>query len=285
MDEGMIGGVLVGRYELTGMLQAGKFGDFWQGKRLTDGEPVAIKLLKPHLFEDPKAMARFERETKLLTEFRHENLLPVLDHGKTHKGVPWVVTELRRGTILSEIIADLTLTIDRVRHIGAQVASVLAAAHERGIIHRGVEPEVIVVVSDGPEADRVVLQDFGLAHLQHPGDIPSITLAGEKLGRYEYMAPEYIKDEVLNARTDLYALGILLYEMLAFQPPFVGRPGEILRRHMKEVPAPPSTLAVEPVPEWLDGLVATLLAKQPHDRPASGHEVALSLRTGQWPIG
>lgn len=275
----MIGGVLVGRYEVTGQLQPGKFGDFWRGRRLSDGEPVAIKLLKPHLFEDPKAMARFEREISLLVSFRHDNLLAVLDHGTTHKEVPWIVTELREGTTLAEAIADLELTIDRVRHIGAQVASVLAAAHERGIVHRGIDPEAIVIVGDG---DHVVLQDFGVAHLTSAEN--TITLAGEKLGRYEYMAPEYIKEEVLNARTDLYSLGILLYEMLAYQPPFVGRPGDVLRRHVSEVPSPPSTLSSETVPGWLDGLILALLAKQPHDRPASGHEVALALRTGQWPI-
>ncbi len=278
VDDGMIGGVLVGRYELTAELHSGKFGDFWKGRRISDGEDVAIKLLKPHLFEDPKAMARFEREISVLVSFRHDNLLAVLDHGKTHKGVPWIVTELHEGGTLTEVIADLSLTIERVRTIGAQVASVLAAAHERGIVHRGVDPEAIIVGSD----DRVFLQDFGVAHLTSPEN--TITLAGERLGRYEYMAPEYIKEEVLNARTDLYSLGILLYEMLAFQPPFVGRPGDVLRRHVQEAPPPPSSLASETVPDWLDRLILGLLAKAPHDRPASGEEVALALRTARWPI-
>jgi len=282
VEDGIIGGVLVGRYEVTGQLQPGKFGDFWRGRRLSDGEEVAIKLLKPHLFQDQRALARFERETSLLVSFRHDNLLAVLDHGKTDTGVPWIVTELREGSTLAEVIADLALTIDRVRRIGAQVASVLAAAHERGIVHRGIDPDVIVIVDDD-RPDHVVMQDFGVAHLKSPAN--AITVAGERLGRYEYMAPEYITEEVLNERTDLYSLGILLYEMLAFQPPFVGRMGDVLRRQVQETPQPPSTLANETVPGWLDRLILDLLAKAPHDRPASGQEVALALRTGQWPIG
>jgi len=274
----MIGGVLVGKYELTGLLSQGKFGDFWKGRRLSDGHEVAIKLLKPHLFTDPRAMARFEREISLLATIKHDNLLSVYDHGKNHKGVPWIVTELREGTSLAELVTDSSLTIERVRHIGAQVASVLSAAHEEGIVHRGVDPEAIRVL----DGDHVILQDFGVAHLTNPGS--GITQAGERLGRFEYMAPEYIKDEVLNARTDLYSLGILLYEMLAFQPPFVGRPGDVLRRHVQEMPPAPSSLAEADVPAWMDKLILDLLAKAPHDRPASGREVALALRTGQWPI-
>ena len=281
-EQGMVGGVLVGRYQLTAHLSPGRFGDFWEGRRLSDGSPVAIKLLKPELFSDPKAVARFERETKLLATFDHPNLLRVLDHGRTETGVPWLVTELREGRPLSDDIVDLALTVDEVRAIGAQIASVLAAAHARGVVHRGLDPEAIFLVKDG-RGDLVKVQDFGLAHLTDTGSEPALTQVGERLGRYEYMAPEYIEEDTLDARTDLYVLGVILFEMLAGQPPFVGRPVKVLRQHVEEEPWAPSDLAEGDVPDWLDALILALLAKDPDARPQSGEDVAVALRSGLWP--
>ncbi len=280
----MVGGVLVGKYQLTAHLQPGRFGDFWEGRRLSDYSRVAIKLLKPQLFEDPRAVARFYRETRLLASFHHENVLQVLDHGQTHKGVPWMVTEFRQGQLLSELICDLSLTVHQVRHIGAQVASVLSAAHSRGVVHRGIDPDAILLVDEGGDPHRVKLQDFGLAHLSQSSVQPHLTLKGERLGRFEYMAPEYIEDDLQDVRTDLYALGIVLFEMLTGQPPFVGRPGEIMRKHLREAPWMPSDLSEQHVPAWLDRLVVALLAKDPDRRPASGEHVALALRKGVWPL-
>ena len=280
----MVGGVLVGKYQLTAHLQPGRFGDFWEGRRLSDHGRVAIKLLKPQLFEDPRAVARFERETRLLVSFQHENLLQVLDHGRTHTGVPWLVTELRAGRLLSDEIADLTLTVEQVRHIGAQIASVLSAAHQRGVVHRGLDPEAILLVNEGGDPHRVKMQDFGLAHLSYSVGQPTLTMQGERLGAFEYMAPEYIEEEVLDVRTDLYALGVILFEMLAGQPPFVGRPGEVMRKHIYEQPWAPSDLSEQEIPRWLDMLILTLLAKDPQARPASGETVAVALRTEAWPL-
>jgi serine/threonine protein kinase len=282
-EQGMVGGVLVGRYQLTAHLSPGRFGDFWAGRRLSDGAPVAIKLLKPELFSNAKAVARFERETRLLASFDHPNLLRVLDHGRTEEGAPWVVTELTQGRALSEDIVDLALDIDQVRSIGAQIASVLAAAHSRGVVHRGLDPEAIFLVQ-GQGPDVIKVQDFGLAHLVDAGSGPALTSVGERLGRCEYMAPEYIEEDVLDARTDLYGLGIILFEMLTGQPPFVGRAVRVLRQHVDEQPWAPSDLAENDVPEWLDALVLALLAKDPDDRPQSGEDVARALRSGAWPL-
>lgn len=283
-NDGMLGGVLVGRYRLTAHLQPGRFGDFWEGQRLSDHGRVAIKLLKPQLFEDPEAVARFERETRLLAALQHENLLQVLDHGRTHTGVPWLVTEYREGRLLSEVVSDLSLNEYQVRHVGAQIASVLSAVHQQGVIHRGIDPDAILLVNEGGDPYRVKMQDFGLAHLAAAGDQPMITQRGERLGAFEYMAPEYIEEERLDVRTDLYALGIMLFEMLAGQPPFVGRAGDVMRKHVYEEPWSPSDLSEQPVPRWLDELILALLAKDPIHRPASGEEVAKALRSGRWPL-
>ena len=288
-DKGMVGGVLMGRYELTAHLRPGRFGDFWRGRRLSDSQPVAIKLLKPELFEDATATARFDRETRLLASFDHPNLLRVYEYGHTETGAPWVVTEPHDGRVLSDAVAELNLTIAEVCTIGAQIALVLAATHARGIIHRGLDPEAILLVRNPAGREVVKVQDFGLAHLARtrgPSSTdPALTKVGERLGRYEYMAPEYIEEQVLDARTDLYVLGVILFEMLAGQPPFVGAPLIVLMKHVNEEPWAPSDLSEAEVPEWLDGLIGALLSKDPEDRPQSAASVARSLMERRWPIG
>lgn len=285
--DGMVGGVLVGRYELTAHLRPGRLGDFWQGVRIEDQEPVAIKLLKPELFQDPTALARFERETRLLASFPHRNLLKVIEHGRTRAGAPWVVTEPHDGRMLSDAIAELDLPVDEVCTVGAQIALVLAATHARGIIHRGLDPEAILLVRDRYNREVVKVQDFGLAHLsrsQRPSDTDAaLTKVGERLGRYEYMAPEYIEEQVLDARTDLYVLGVILFEMLAGQPPFVGAPLMLLMKHVTEPARPPSMFAESEVPEWLDELILAMLAKDPDERPQSAAVVARALIERRWP--
>lgn len=284
---GMVGGILVDRYELTAHLRPGRFGDFWRGKRLADGAPVAIKLLKPELFSDENAVRRFDREARVLASFEHPNLLRVIEHGRTPTGVAFVVTEPHDGRILSDAVAELSLTIDAVRHIGAQVALVLATAHERGVVHRGLDPEAILLVREGADPDRVKVQDFGLAHLAMSADLAGegeqLTQVGERLGRVEYMAPEYIEEQVLDARTDLYVLGVMLFEMVTGQPPFVGRSIQVMNKHVEEEPYAPSELSEHDVPPWLDGLVLALLAKDPDARPQSATMVARALVEGRWP--
>lgn len=281
-EDGMVGGVLVGKYELTAHLRPGRFGDFWRGVRLSDRGRVAIKILKPELFSDATAVARFERETHVLAAIEHPNMLRVLDHGTTSTGAPWIVTEPHDGRVLSDAIVELTLSIDDVCRIGAEIASVLGAAHERGIVHRGLDPEAIVLVDvDGVE--HVKLQDFGLAHVIRTVarrlPEPALTQIGERLGRHEYMAPEYLEELVLDARTDLYVLGVILFEMLAGQPPFVGTPLQVHAKHVGEEPWAPSELSEKPVPAWLDELILALLAKDPADRPQTGEEVAARFRS------
>lgn len=290
-QEHLEGAVLVDRYRLDRRLRPGRLGDFWRGTRLDDGAPVAVKLLKPELFTDPKAVARFERETRLLSAFRHPNLLHVYDLGTTSSGAPWIVTEPHDGRILSDAIAEMTLTVDAICDIGAQIARVLGAAHARGIVHRGLDSEAIVLVRrEDPHipaarrSERVAVQDFGLAYLTasvHPTE-PALTGAGERLGRYEYWAPEYVEDHVLDAQSDLYVLGILLFEMATGQPPFVGPAVSVLRKHVAEQPWAPSELAEQPVPPWLDALVLALLAKNPEERPSSADRVAQALVARRW---
>ncbi|MEQ1505668.1 MAG: serine/threonine-protein kinase [Myxococcota bacterium] len=278
-----------GRYEIEGFLRPGRYGDLWAARRAPDGGAVALKLLKPELFKDGEAIRRFQREVRLLLAFEHPYLLRVLDHGTTTGGDPYVVLERREGRLLSDLVARGPLPLVRVRTIGAQIARVLAAAAARGIVHRGLCPDAILLVG---ETDEVKVLDFGLAIVFRAEGEPRLTEHGQRLGDPVYMAPEYIQEFRSDGKSDLYALGILLYELATGDPPFRGRPMDVLDAHVSTTPAAPSaavgsaldraTSGAEPVPAWFDGLVLALLDKDPERRPdATG--VARSLVAAQWP--
>ncbi len=278
-NEELIGETLDGRYKITAHLFGGRFGDFWTAKRLSDGGEVAIKYLKPDMFDDDTALARFERETKLLTDWRHPNLLRVLDIGRTPQGAPWLVTRLVRGRPLYHEIANQEASVRMVCHMAAQIARVLAGAHARGIIHRGLSPDSIMLVQERGDPYRVKVLDFGLAKMsmgETDGDA-ALTKVGQRLGQPEYMAPEYIEEFKLNAKTDIYALGILFFEMLVGQAPFVGNSRRILLKHMEEEPIPVSSISMHEIPEWLDELIACMLEKEPDKRPESAMAVAKTI--------
>lgn len=280
------GDVLGGKYELIESIRPGRFGTFWRAVRLPERAPVSVKLLNPELFQEQKAVARFERETRLLGAFDHPNLLRVLDHGTTN-GAPWVVTEPHEGRVLGDVIGELSLTLEGIADVGAQVARVLAAAHERGIVHRGLDPESVLLIEVPGQPVRVAVHDFGLAHQtdgQSMFDSTTLTGPDERLGRTEYWAPEYVSDNALDERTDLYALGIILFEMAAGQPPFVGSTLTVMHKHMRVEPPAPSSLTEQSVPAWFDGLVLAMLAKDPRHRPSNAAMVARALTERQWPL-
>jgi serine/threonine protein kinase len=261
----------MGGIEVDGFLRPGRFGDLWVGRDLK-GERVALKLMKPELFKDGEAIRRFQREVRLLLSFRHPNLLRVLDHGTTAAGDPFLVMECVEGTPLSDLVARGPLPIERVARIGVQVARVLAAAAARGIVHRGLTPEAILVHAD----DDVKVLDFGLATMLAgvDGDLAGelrLTDRGQRVGEPGYMAPEYIDRFCSDPRSDVYALGILLYELATGDPPFAGRPQEVLDAHVSVAPQAPSA-RTPGLPGWFDRLVLAMLAKAPEGRP---HAVAV----------
>jgi eukaryotic-like serine/threonine-protein kinase len=274
-----------GRYEVDTFLRPGRFGDLWSARRTDDDLPVELKLLKPELFKDGEAIRRFQREVRLLLQFEHPYLLRVLDHGTTAKGDPYLVLEHKEGALLSDVVAKGALPFDRVRNIGAQVARVLAAAAAKGIVHRGLCPEAILVLAGG---DEVKVLDFGLAlpegdEVSDPGGEPRLTEIGQRVGDPAYMAPEYIDSFTNDAHTDAYALGVLLYELLTGDPPFTGRAMDVLEAHCDTIPQAPSEREPQGgIPAWMDTLVLGLLAKKPADRPDCT-AVARGLVAGQWP--
>jgi serine/threonine-protein kinase len=272
-----------GRYEVDSFLRPGRFGDLWRARRADDGALVELKLMKPELFKDGEAIRRFQREVRLLLQFEHPYLLRVLDSGTTGKGDPYLVLEHKGGALLSDVVGQGPLPLERVRTIGAQVARVLAAASAKGIVHRGLCPEAILVLDGG---DDVKVLDFGLAlpdvdEGPDEGGEPRLTDIGQRVGDPAYMAPEYVDSFTSDAATAAYALGVLLYELLTGDPPFTGRAMDVLEAHCTRAPDPPS--ARRPgVPAWMDAVVLALLRKAPADRPEAT-AVARALVAGQWP--
>ena len=152
------------------------------------------------------------------------------------------------------------------------------------IVHRGIHPDSIFLCEVYGDKHHVKVLDFGVAHLDELYGGEQLTQVGQRLGQVEYMAPEYIEHFVLNAKTDLYALGILLFEMLCGQPPFVGRQRDVMLKQINEAPYAPSELSEKKVPGWLDRLVGDLLAKDPEDRPATALTVAKALYARAYPL-
>jgi serine/threonine protein kinase len=265
-------------YRDARFLRHGRFGDLFTATREADGVAVELKVLRPDRFRDGEAIRRFQREVRLLLEFEHPYLLRVLDHGTSASGDPWLVLEHREGRLLSEELVRGPLDVERVRKIGAQVARVVAAGAAKGIVHRGLVPEAILVCA---ATDDVKVLDYGLATAQIADADDSLTGVGERVGDPHYQAPEYIDRFQNDARSDRYAIGVLLYALLTGHPPFGGSVLQVLEAHVSSAPEPPSARRPE-LPAWLDGVVLALLAKEPDDRPDLP-TVARALVTGAWP--
>lgn len=274
--------ILGDKYQVLEKERSSKYGQFWRAKRTKDGTVVSVRMLKPTLFLDPNATVRFERETRVLRKFKHPNLLQVIGHGRTQKGLPYLITEHRDGRSLGDEIGELS--VERVCHIAMQIAAVLAAAHSEGIVHRGLEPDAILLCENGADPDHVKVLDFGLAHMTSDSGEAQLTQVGQRLGKAEYLAPEYIADLHLDARSDVYVMGVITFEMLAGQPPFVGPSSKVLQKHLNDEPWAPSELCEGVVPKWLDDLVLACLAKSPDDRPQTGLQVARAFAYRQYPV-
>lgn len=263
--------VLRGRYRLGQVLGTGGMATVHEGRDLVLDRPVAVKLLAPALATDPSFVARFRQEALATAQLSHPNIVTVYDAG-TDRHSPYLVMELVRGRTLAHLIrTDGPLAPAEAARIGADIADALAAAHAKGIVHRDVKPANVLLAPGG----RVKVTDFGIARTLGSG---SLTRVGMVLGTPSYLAPEQARGEPADARSDLYALGCVLYEMLTGAPPHVGDSAMVVAaQHLHANPPPPSALAPGVSPP-MDESVMRALAKDPRDRFASATEMAGSLR-------
>ncbi len=263
----------VGPYKIVAPLGAGGMGQVYRAHDPRLNRDVALKILPAEFSADPLRKQRFEQEAKAVAALNHPGIVSLFDVGDG-----WMVTELVEG----ESLRQAHFTVRQVIDIGAQIADALAAAHEAGLAHRDLKPENIILTHDG----RTKILDFGLAkvidtkydvsgHATPPENVSTITSPGSPLGTPGYMAPEQVRGQASDHRSDIFSLGVILYEMLAGHPAFAGESAiEVMHAIVHQDPAPlPSE-----VPEGLRAIVARCLEKKPAQRFQSARDLAFALR-------
>ncbi len=260
------GRVLGGRYRLLEEVARGGMAQVWAAEDPVLRRRVAVKILDPTLADDETVHRRFRHEAVAAARLAHPGIVATYDTGEDH-GVAYIVMEFVEGTTLRRLLdARKRLDVDETADIGAQVADALAHAHARGLVHRDVKPGNVLVEPDG----RVKVTDFGIAKAAGSSEL---TRAGAVVGTARYLAPEQVSAEPVDERTDIYALGLVLYEMLCGNTPFDGESeiaNAVARLHAVPVPV---GLARPEVPRAVQEVIARCLAREPDDRPGSAREV------------
>jgi serine/threonine protein kinase len=272
------GRTLAGRYRLERHIASGGMAEVWEATDSVLGRPVAIKLLHGHLADDPALRTRFHHEAVAAARLVHPAIVAIYDTCD-EPGAEAIVMELVRGQTLRQFLDERgRLEPVEVVHIGAEVASALSCAHRAGIIHRDVKPANILLSDDG----RVLVTDFGIAKVL---DEPDLTRTSQLLGTVKYLAPEQVESGPVDARTDLYALGAVLYEALCGQAPFrADNQASLALARLHRDPQPPHDVVVG-VPPMLEDAVMRALARRPEGRFASAEDLRTALlgtRLDQW---
>ncbi|MCX5377276.1 protein kinase [Streptomyces sp. NBC_00091] len=263
-----------GRYRLTHRLGRGGMAEVFAAEDVRLGRTVAVKLLRADLAEDPVSKARFTREAQSVAGLNHHAVVAVYDSGEDRVGpnvVPYIVMELVEGrTIRDLLISAEAPGPEQALIIVSGVLEALAYSHQHGIVHRDIKPANVIITNTG----AVKVMDFGIARALH-GAQSTMTQTGMVMGTPQYLSPEQALGKAVDHRSDLYATGCLLYELLALRPPFTGEtPLSVVYQHVQDAPIPPSQLPEgHTIPHELDGMVMRSLAKDPDDRFQSAEEM------------
>ena len=276
-------GETFGNYRVTELIGEGGMGVVYLAEHPAIGRRAAVKILRPGLTDNPEILKRFFNEARAANAIRHPGIVEVFDCGTLASGVSYIVMELLEG----ENLAARLRRVGRMRHpearrIAAQTASALAAAHVAGIVHRDLKPDNLYLVPDDRDSslEMIKVLDFGIAKLGQQGsNVSSVrTRTGSVMGTPAYMSPEQCRGtREIDHRTDIYALGVILFEMLCGRAPFVSEGfGEMVHLHISAPPPPPRS--IEPgVPEDLERLILWCLAKEPDDRVQTMTDVHAAL--------
>jgi eukaryotic-like serine/threonine-protein kinase len=277
-------GARLGPYEILAPLGAGGMGEVYKARDTRLERTVAVKVLLHHLSSSPEVRQRFEREAKTISQLSHPHICALYDVG--HEGeTEYLVMEYLEGETLADRMARGTLPFEQTLRYGIEIADALEKAHEQGIVHRDLKPGNVMVTKSG-----VKLLDFGLAKefasetaaenlTSAPTTGADLTREGTILGTVSYMAPEQVEGKRADARTDIFAFGVLLYEMASGRQAFSGTSqASVFSAILRDEPAPLVSVAPR-CPPALNRLIRTCLAKDPSGRWRSAHDVGLQLRT------
>ena len=263
----------IGRYQLKKLIGKGGMGEVWAAFHRGLRRDVALKVLRQ---VDDQSAARFEREVEALAELRHPNTVRVFDYGVTDDGLLYYAMELLDGVTLGTLVKEQgPVQPQRVIRLMMQVARALGEAHEKGMVHRDLKPDNLVVAAAGGEVDFVKVIDFGIVQLRGQEDSEGLTLEGYVVGTPNFMAPELVAGSEADARSDVYSMGAVAYFLLTGQTLFHAKGVTAqLTAHVTERVTPPSQRVDVPLPPGLEAVVMACLSKQPAERPPNGTALA-----------
>ena len=267
-DRPALGRVIAGRYRLDARLAAGGMGEVYQATHVELGRKLALKLMRPELSKDPSFIERFRREAMTASRLGHPHIVDIIDSGRAEDGQFYFVMEFLDGKTLSALADEGPVALPLALELATQIAQALEVAHRAGVVHRDLKPDNVIVL-DRAGQPFVKLVDFGIAKVVEAGD-RKLTTHGLIMGTPQYMAPEQAAGLPIDARADVYALGLILFELLTGHPPLIGStPALIMSAHISTI-APP----LDPgFPSTLRSLLSRMLAKSPADRPQTMAEV------------
>src|SRR6266513_2891745 len=268
VSDTLIGTVFDGRYRIVRKLGTGGMANVYLAEDQELGRRVAIKVLDDRHASDDQFVERFRREAKAAAALSHPNIVSIYDRGETD-GTYYIAMEYLDGPNLKELVRQGTPSIRTAITYGREILSALRIAHRRGLVHRDIKPHNILIDAEG----RLKVTDFGIAR----SGPSQMTEAGSIIGTAQYLSPEQARGAPVDQRSDLYSVGVVLYELLTGAVPFTGStPLEIAMKHLSEVPKPPSRLRPD-VPPDLDRVVLRALAKNPDERYQNAPEMDADL--------
>jgi serine/threonine protein kinase len=278
-QDDMVGRTLPGGYVILDLVGVGGMGRVYRAEQTNLGRTVAVKIIHPHLVGEENAAARFITEARAASSLNHPNSVSIIDFGKTDRGELYLVMEFLRGKDLARVAyEEHPLPIKRTIRILVQVLAALSEAHELGIIHRDLKPENIILERARQGGDFVKVVDFGLAKMRAE-TVGGITKPGIVCGTPEYMSPEQGRGDVLDARSDVYAVGVVLYQLLTGRLPFEAEsPTQVVLMHISDIPVDPRKVAPSRnLPSDIVDLCLVALAKEPATRFANADAFAAAL--------
>ena len=272
------GDIIADRYRVVAPIGQGAMGTVYRAEHVQISKVMAIKLLHRELQQNPENVARFHREAESASRLNHPNTVHVFDFGRTKSGSLYLVMEYVDGDDLAKVLVkDGPMPFGRVAYLCAQVAGSVEDAHAAGIVHRDLKPENIVI-SEGRDGETAKVLDFGLAKLFEGTVEAQVTSSGTIVGTPYYMSPEQIQGQELDGRSDVYAIGAIMYECVVGKPPFEApNPVGVLSKHLSEEPLRPSARSPLSVPAEADEIILRCLEKDPDHRYQTAEELKQAL--------